>query len=126
MRIRVSLSGLRRSVNGMLSVSRIARKCEAEMEQVYYELGRLSEMEKCRAELKKQIEAVELETGRLANLSTSLAEITEQYERTEEQNHSVLEERVRFLYSVLSLKQIRNWAFSEMLTRFLYHKDEGK
>ena len=79
----------------MLELSRTVRRCRAEAEDVHRQLQRLSGLEECRRDLRKQEDALLLTMNRLLDLSDSLMEIAEMYTSAEARNEEASESRPR-------------------------------
>ena len=76
----------------LLALSRTIRNLREEVEDVRRQLRQHTQLDSCRAELRKQEEALSLLTARLVNLSSALRQISDAYSRAERQNVDRLEE----------------------------------
>ena len=99
MKILVQPKQLMSSGSDILALSRSIRQAGSAVEDIEKNLRPLSELDRCRHELKSQKESIERLTARLVNLSTALCEISEMYTHTEQQSEYLLEERAPSRYS---------------------------
>lgn len=77
----------------LLELSRMVRRCREETAEARGRLSQFSQMEECRAALRKQEEALELETAKLVNMASALREITAAYRTAETRNVNRVEEQ---------------------------------
>lgn len=80
----------------LLDLSRSLRRSREGVEDVQHQLRQLTELEECKAALRKQEESLSELTARLVNMSSALREIAAVYQNTEENIQNTLEERPRF------------------------------
>lgn len=80
------------SGSDLLSLSRSIRQMGDEVESIERNLRRLSELDECRYQLRRQKEAIERSTARTVALATSLRVIAEMYSQVEEQNVCAIED----------------------------------
>ena len=80
----------------LLDLSRSLRLSREGVEDVQHQLHQLTELEECKAALRKQEESLAELTARLVNMSSALREIAAVYQNTEENIQNTLEERPRF------------------------------
>lgn len=96
MHIKISPEKANRISAELLSLSRSLRQSRAGVENVQHQLRQLTELNECKAALRRQEDSIAELTARLVNMSTALQEIADTYQNTEEQIQNVLEERTRF------------------------------
>ena len=99
MKILVQTKQLLSSSSDILSLSRNIRQAGNVVDDIEKNLRQLSELDRCRHELRGQKESIELLTARLVNLSTALCEISKMYNHTEQESEYLLEERAPSRYS---------------------------
>lgn len=80
----------------LLDLSRSLRLSREGVEDVQHQLHQLTELEECKAALRKQEESLAELTARLVNMSSALREIAEVYQNTEENIQDTLEDCPRF------------------------------
>lgn len=80
----------------LLGLSRSLRQSRIGVEDVQRQLRQMTELDECKAALRKQEEALVELTAKLVNMSSALREIAEIYRSTEEKILDTLEERPRF------------------------------
>lgn len=80
----------------LLDVSRSLRQFRNGVEDIRYHLRRMTELDACKAALRKQEDAIAELTAGLVNMSSALREISEVYQHTEEKIQDTLEERPRY------------------------------
>lgn len=80
----------------LLGLSRSLRQSRMGVEDVQHQLRQMTELDECKATLRKQEEALAELTAKLVNMSSALREIAEIYRSTEEKILDTLEERPRF------------------------------
>lgn len=105
----------------LLALSRSLRLSREGIEDVQHKLRQLTELEECKAALRKQEESLAELTARLVNMSSALREIVEVYQNTEENIQDTLEERPRFEHepSKVAIYGI-NDALHKQIQQFLY------
>lgn len=86
MEIKFEQEKLIKAQSDLLHLSRKTRQISFELEEVKRELRQLSELDACKAELRKKAEETELITAQLVNMSLVLEEITELYAGVEARN----------------------------------------
>ncbi len=86
MKIKTDNLQLLREGEELLDVSRVVRRCGAEIENLRALLGRYTQMKGCCRELMKQSAAITETTARLALLSSALMDIANVYGRSERKN----------------------------------------
>lgn len=79
MRIRIDTEKANIASADLLSLSRAIRGLREEVEDVRRRLRQHSQLDTCRAELRRQEEALSILTARLVNLSTALSRISAAY-----------------------------------------------
>lgn len=77
----------------LLDLSRLLRQSREGVEDVQRQLRQMTELDECKAALRKQEEALAELTAKVVNMSSALREITEAYQDTEEKIQDSLEER---------------------------------
>lgn len=103
-----------------LELSRTVRRCREETEDVCVQLQRLSGLEECRRDLRKQEEALLVTMNRLLDLSSSLMEIAEIYSTEETKNEEMLENRPRLLNTKDILTYGQDSELYERIRNILY------
>lgn len=79
----------------LLDLSRSLRQSREGVEDVQHQLRQMTELDECKAALRKQEESLAELTAKLVNMSLALREIAEAYRDTEENIQNTLEERPR-------------------------------
>lgn len=77
----------------LLDLSRSLRRSREGVEDVQHQLRQMTELDECKAALRKQEESLADLTAKLVNMSLALREIGEAYRDTEEKIQDTLEER---------------------------------
>lgn len=80
----------------LLDLSRSLRRSREGVEDVQHQLRQLTELEECKAALRKQEESLSELTARLVNMSSALRVIAAVYQNTEETIQDTLEEHPQF------------------------------
>ncbi len=79
----------------LLDLSRSLRRSREGVEDVQVQLRQMTELDECKAALRKQGESLADLTAKLVNMSSALREIAETYQNTEEKLQDALEEQPR-------------------------------
>lgn len=91
MKIEADRQRLLQESENLIGMSRQIRKCGAQAESIWARLGRYTQLDGCRQELKKQIETVERITAELTLLASALQDIANRYGWTEQKNIEALD-----------------------------------